>query len=423
MTETISQIIRNGFQTWKSNLGIPCISFAWNFIVMMIISMSLITLFLPIFTAPPLSMIFTDPESFNNLTSDEISAMTAETMENLSFSDFIVPGIIIIVCLILVTMAGFFVMGGLYAMIRDATRNGKCSYATFLRECRRNFFRIIAAWLLSLVIIFIIKMIFWFIGFTIGFVLGLTMSASGSSEYSFMMMLSAIIQIPISIIEFLLIYLVSFLIYGVVIEKDKSISDSLNSSFSFMRHNMKDVMKLGLIIACIYILIILFYLVFIFFPFMVLFIWVFMFLLMFVVGPLTDIWSVRLYMDRSNMIGAPEGGYPAGGISGSAGSCISDDGLTGAEPAGASAVSGSSDASAVSGSSDASAVSGSSDASAVSGSSDASAIPGSSDASGQPVETSGDDDAEKIYVDENGRIIPRGPPDYPELGGYNELKR
>ncbi|MBO4302314.1 hypothetical protein J5839_03100, partial [Methanosarcinaceae archaeon] len=170
----------------------------------------------------------------------------------------------------------------------------------------------------------------------------------------------------------------------------------------------------GLIMACIYALLSLFYLIFIFIPVLSLFIWIFIILLLFVIGPLTDIWSVRLYMDRSNMIGAPEGGYPAGGISGSAGSCISDDGLTGAEPAGVSAVSGSSDASAVSGSSD---------ASAVSGSSDASAIPGSSDASGQPAETSGDDDAEKIYVDENGRIVPRGPPDYPELGGYNELKR
>ena len=387
MTETVSQIIRNGFQTWKSNLGISCISFAWNFIALMIISMSLITLFIPFFTAPPLNMIFTDPESYNSLTSDEISAMTTETIENLSVSDFIVPAIIIIVCLILVSVIGLFVTGGLYAMMRDATRDGKCSYAAFLSECRRNFSRVIVAWLVSLVIVFIIRMIFWFIGFMIGFVLGLTLSASGSAEYSSMMLLSVIIQIPVSIIEFLLLYLVSFIIYGVVIEKDKSISESLNSSFSFMRHNMKDAMKLGLILACIYVLIIFFYLIFIFFPFFVLFIWVFMFLLMFAVGPLTDIWSVRLYMDRNNMIGVPDGGYPAGIISGSAGSCRSDDGLNEAEPAGASSVS------------------------------------GSSDVSGQPAETSGDDGSEKVYVDEDGRIVPCGPPDYPELGGYKELKR
>ncbi|MBQ3620401.1 MAG: hypothetical protein II940_01855 [Methanosarcinaceae archaeon] len=307
MTETVSQIIRNGFQTWKSNLGISCISFVWNFIALMIFSMSLIALFILVFMVPPLNMVFTDPESFNNLTSDEISAMTAETMENLSGSDFVVPGIIIIVCLILVTLVSLFVTGGLYAMMRDATRNGNCSYGAFVSECRKNFIRVIAAWLVSLVIIFIIRSIFWMIGFVIGFIF----SSSGYDPSS-AMILSSIMQIPISFIEFILIYLFSFIIYGVVIEQDMGISESLNSSFSFIRHNMKDAVKLGLIIGCIYVLVIFFCLIFIFFPLAALFMWAFPLLLLFVIGPLTDIWSVRLYMDRNNMIGTPDSGCPAG---------------------------------------------------------------------------------------------------------------
>ena len=391
MTETISQIIRNGFQTWKSNLGIPCISFAWNFIVMMIISMSLITLFLPIFTAPPLSMIFTDPESFMNLTSDEISAMTSEAVRNVSFFDFVIPVLIICVCLILITLVSLFVTGGLYALMRDATRNGKCSYRTFFSECRKNFIRVFTAALVSLVVIFIFRMIVGFFVFMISFVLGLglgiILAASGSSDPSAsLMILSMIIQIPIMIIEFILIYLISFIIYGVVIEQDKNIFDSFNSTFSFIRSNLKDVMILGLIMACIYALLTLFYLIFIFIPVLSLFIWIFIILLLFVIGPLTDIWSVRLYMDRSNMIGTADAGCPAGcsagPVSGSGAECSDDVINEDPVPSEGSDV---------------------------------------SDASGQP-ETA-DDGSEKIYVDENGRIVPCGPPDYPELGGYKELKR
>lgn len=108
MTETFSQIIRNGFDTWKSNIGISCINLIWSFIALMLLSISLISLVIPIFMAPPLNAAFTDPESFSNMTPDEISAMTADVMENLSLSDFIAPGIFVVICLILIILAEFW---------------------------------------------------------------------------------------------------------------------------------------------------------------------------------------------------------------------------------------------------------------------------------------------------------------------------
>ncbi len=372
MTETISQIIRSGFETWKSNLGISCINLVWALIVTMILGIGLVSFFIPIFMAPPLNAAFTDPESFVNLTPDEISAMTVETMENLSPSDFIAPGLIFLICLILVILADFFVTGGLYAMMRDATQNGKCSYGTFLSEGRKNFLRVAVAWIISLIFILIISVIVGFIAGIVFVIVAAVFQAGGASPESFFMSpLFTIVQIPITFILIVLVYPFSFLIYGVVIEQDQKLSEALKTTFSFIRHNLKDELTLGVIIGCLTGLIMIINLIPI--------ISMFTFLLMgLVIGPLIAFWSVRLYMDRRDMIGMPDACRSAGsgagsaGYAGSAGSCCSDDGLNEDDP------------------------------------------------SCQP-ETAGD--AEKVYVDENGRIVPCGPPDYPELGGYKELKR
>lgn len=373
MTETISQIIRNGFETWKSNLGISCINLVWGLIVVMILGIGLASFFIPIFTAPPLNTVFTDPESFNSLTPDEISAMTLDAIGNLSASDFIAPGIFFLICLILIILADFFVTGSLYAMMRDATQNGKCSYGTFLSEGRKNFLRVAVAWIISLIFILIISVIIGFIaGIFFGIVAAIFMADSASPESFFMSPLFTIIQIPVTFVMIVLVYPFSFFIYGVVIEQDQKLSEALKTTFSFIRHNLKDELTLGVIIGCLTGLIMIINLIPI--------ISMFTFLLMgFVVGPLIAFWSVRLYMDRSSMIGMPDAGRSAGngagsaGYAGSAGSCCSNDGLNG------------------------------------------------DDTSCRP-ETA-DDGSEKVYVDENGRIVPCGPPDYPELGGYKELKR
>ncbi|MBQ3620451.1 MAG: hypothetical protein II940_02105 [Methanosarcinaceae archaeon] len=325
MTETFSQIIRNGFDTWKSNIGISCINLIWCFISMMLLSISLISLFIPIFMTPPLNAVFTDPESFSNMTPDEVSAMTADVMENLSLSDFIAPGIFVVICLILIILAEFFMTGGIYAMMRDATQNGKCSYGTFLSEGRKNFFRVLVAEIVFLIVTciigLIISIIFGVIGFIVGLIIGVLFAASGSSPDSpVFTLLFLIIQIPVSIIATALIFPASFIVYGVVIEKDLSISEALNSSFSFLKHNLKDALKIGLILGCITGLITILNMI----PFVSIFVF---FILCFVVSPLVSIWSVRLYMDRNNMLSGTEGGCPAGCGSGSAGSCCGDDGL------------------------------------------------------------------------------------------------
>ena len=375
MTETISQIIRSGFETWKSNLGISCINLVWGLIIVMVLSIGLVSFLIPFFMAPPLNTAVTDPESFVNLTPEEISAMTVETMENLSLSDFIAPGVIFLICLILVILADFFVTGGLYAMMRDATQYGKCSYSAFLSEGRKNFLRVAVAWIISLIFILIISVI---IGAIAGIIFGIFLANSASPESFFMSSLFTLVQIPITSILVVLVYPFSFLVYGVVIEQDLNLSGALRAGFSFIRHNLKDELTLGVIIGCLTGLIMIINLIPI--------ISMFTFLLMgLVIGPLIAFWSVRLYMDRNNMIGLPDAGRSAGygagsaGYAGSAGSCGSDDGLN-----------------------------------------EGSSLNGN-DTSCQP-ETS-EDGSEKVYVDEDGRIVPCGPPDYPELGGYKELKR
>lgn len=229
MDESLGDLIRNGFSTWKKNLNI-CLPFILDPIIIFILALLL--------ALPFIAILFQSGLKIEDLFSEGSAAVLSNAITGMLV--YLIPAAIIL-SLAAIAVYSFFQAGAI-GMAREATEKGETSMETLWASGKRYYVKLALSYVLTALI--------W-----IGAALVASLPFFGAMAVPNMSGLIAGLGFMIAFIVMLLVFLATALIpYALVID-DLGPVEAVKASIKFFRDHQLDVLPIPIVVFVISVII------------------------------------------------------------------------------------------------------------------------------------------------------------------------